>query len=155
MHETPLKHLIYWGIGGAAAGAIPLLLVYASYNSLDNALSSAVFIAPLVVLWGVAAGMLTHYTWNTGARFVACLLGVAASPLSLIELLVGAFFGPAGLSGALLIPLGVRYPSMWDLIGGVTVAGLLYQAALLVVLLVIRQLFRWVNLLVAMINRKG
>ena len=152
MQETSLKHLIYWGLGGAAAGALPLLLIYASY-ALENALSSAVFIAPFVVVWGLAAGMLTHYTWNTGARAVACLLGVAASPLSLIELLVGSFFGPAGLSGSFLALLGMPYPSMLELVSGVIIAGLLYQAALLVVLLVARQLFRWANTLAARYRR--
>ena len=156
MHNTPLKHVIYWGIGGAAAGSIPLLCIYASDLGLaGNTLLLAATIAPMVVVWGVAAGLLTHYTWNTGARFVACFLGVVACFLSLLELLVGAFFGPTGMSGALLIPLGLRYPSTLELIGGAIVAGLLYQAALMAVLLVLRQLFRWANMLVGVFNAKG
>ena len=155
MQKAPLKHLIYWGIGGAAAGSIPLLCIYASAPGVGGSFSLAVLTAPLVVLWGVAAGALTYYSWNTGARFVACLLGVVAGFLSLVELLVGGWFGPTGLSGWLFALFDLRYPSLWQLIGGVTVASLLYQAALLAVLLVLRQLFRWTNTLVGVLNGKG
>lgn len=149
MQETSLSHFIRWGIGGAATGAIPLLLVFAS----DRGLGGPLFIVPFVVVWGVAAGLFAHYTWNTGAHFVACSLGAVACFLGSIELLAGGFVGPIGLSGALFAPLGIRYPSMWELIGGVTVAGLLYQAALLAALLVIRQLFRWANALAVRYRR--
>lgn len=155
MQKPPLKHLIYWGMGGAAVGAIPLLWLYASDQGLGDPLPLAALITPFVVLWGVAAGVLTHYTWTTGARPVACLLGVASCFLSLIELLVGGFFGPTGLSGWLLPLLGFQYSSTWGLIFGVAFAGLLYEAALLAVLLVIRQLFRWTNWLIAIVNPKG
>ncbi len=154
MPKTPLKDVIYWGIGGAAAGAISMLLFYASTPGVGGALLIALLTTPLVVLWGVAAGAFTHYTWNTGARFVACLLGVVSGFLSLVELLVGGWFGPIGLSGLLFAPFGIRIPSTLELIGGIAVAGLLYAAALLVVLLVIRQLFRWANRLASGLNLK-
>ena len=155
MQKAPLKHLIYWGIGGAAAGEISMLLFYDSAPGVGGSFSLAVLTTPLVVLWGVAAGAFTHYTWYTGARFVACLLGVVAGFLSLLELIVTAFTGPTRLSGVLFALFDLRYPSFWQLIGGTMVAGLLYQTALLVVLLVLRQLFRWTNTLVGVLNAKG
>ncbi len=149
MQETSLSHLIRWGIGGAGVGAIPLLLVFAS----DRGLSGPLFIVPFIVVWGITAGLFAHYTWNTGAHFVACSLGVVACLLGSMELMVGGFFGAIGLSGAFLALLGIRYPSTLELMSGVTFAGVLYQAALLVVLLVVRQLFRWANALAARYRR--
>jgi hypothetical protein len=97
-----------------------------------------------VALLGASAGCLAFYTWPAQTKLLAFGLGAAGCFLALTEAFLEGFVGASLVTHQFLALFGgAQTADTVYLVGSAVVAGVVYQVALLAVLLVIRQLYRW------------
>jgi hypothetical protein len=141
MAQTRLENVILWGVLGAAAGGAPAWMTF-FYGGTHW--SIVLVMVTFIALLGSSAGSLAFYTWPARTTLIAFGLGAVGCFLALAEAFLEGFAGASLVTHQILAVFGgAQTASTVYWLGSAIVAGVVYQVALLAVLLVIRQLYRW------------